>query len=228
MVKDPIFLICIGAYAPTLWGIYFTRRYSGNAGLRELFARLVRVRVPVAWLLSAIFLTPLCLTLTAGLAWLFTDQMPEFSARYLTPQLVLWTLALGGALNEELGWRGFALPRLLQRRSPLAASVGLGVVWAFWHLPLFFIPGSAQHGSFAYYVVLVVFLSIFMTAAHLSTRGSLLIAVLFHTSADATAGLWHFTRSTPWLALCAIFPWLIIAGAILIYGRASWFARSSQ
>jgi CAAX protease family protein len=226
LVKDPIFLICVGAYAPTTWGIYFTRRYSGNAGLHDLFARLVRVRVPIVWLLAAVFLAPLCYTLTAGLAALFTAPVPEFSARYLTSLFVLWTLALGGPLNEELGWRGFALPRLLQRRSPLAASVGLGVVWAFWHLPLFFISGSAQNGgSFALYVVMVVCFSTFMTAAHLRTSGSLLIAVLFHTSADAAAGLWHFTRNTPLLPLCALLPWLIVAGVILICGRASWFVR---
>jgi hypothetical protein len=227
LVKDPPFLMCVAAYAPTAWGIYLTRRYSGNAGLRDLFARLVRVRLPVAWLLAAVFLAPVCGTLTAGLARLFTGQVPEFSARYLTPQLVLWTLALGGPLNEEFGWRGFALPRLLQRRSPLAASVGLGVLWAFWHLPLFFLPGSAQYGgSFALYVVVVVCLSIFMTAAHLGTRGSLLIAVLFHTSADATSGLWHFTRSSPLLPLCFLLPWLVVAAAILICGRASWFVRA--
>jgi uncharacterized protein len=229
LVKDPIFLISVAAYAPTAWGIYLTRRYSGNAGLRDLFARLVRVRVPVVWLLAALFLAPLCFTLTAGLARLVTGQVPEFSARYLTPQFVLWVLALGGPLNEELGWRGFALPRLLQGRSPLAASVGLGVLWALWHLAAFFIPGSAQYGgSFAPYLVMVVCLAIFMTAAHLGTRGSVLIAVLFHTSADATSGLWHFTRNSPLLPLCVLLPWLIVAGAILIWGRASWFARPSQ
>jgi len=222
-------LLCVSAYAPTAWGIYLTRRYSGNTGLRDLFARLVQVRVPVVWLLAALFLTPLCSTLTAGLARLFTGQVPEFSPRYLTPQFALWTLALGGPLNEELGWRGFALPRLLQRRSPLGASVGLGVLWAFWHLPLFFIPGSAQYGaSFAFYVVFVVCLAIFMTAAHLGTRGSLFIAVLFHTSADATVGLWHYTRGGPLLLLCILLPWLIVAAAILTCGRASWFTRPSQ
>jgi hypothetical protein len=229
LVKDPPFLICVAAYAPTAWGIYLTRRYSGNAGLRDLFARLVRVRVPVVWLLAALFLAPLCFTLSAGLARLFTGQVPEFSAHYLTPQFVLWALALGGPLNEELGWRGFALPRLLQSYSPVAASLGLGVLWAFWHLPAFFIPGSAQYGgSFAPYVVLVVCLAIFMSAAHLGTRGSVLIAVLFHTSADASGGLWHYTRSSPLLPLCGILPWLIVAGAILIWGRGSWFTRPSK
>jgi membrane protease YdiL (CAAX protease family) len=226
LAKDPAFLGCVGAFAPTAWAIYFTRRTSGNAGLRDLFARLARVRVPVVWLLAAVFLAPLCYTLTAGLFALFTGHLPEFSARYLTPQFVLWVMALGGPLNEELGWRGFALPRLLQRLPPLAASVGLGVVWAFWHLPLFLDPRSAQYGgSFATYVVVVVCFSIFMTAAHLGTVGSLLIAVLFHTSADAAVGLWHYTRSTPLLPLCVVIPWLIVAGAILICGGASWLVR---
>ncbi len=226
VVKDPVFLICIGACAPSAWGVYFTRRDSGRAGLRDLFARLVRVRLPVVWFLAAVFLVPLCYTLTAGLARLFTGQVPEFSARYLTPQFLLWVMAFGGPLNEELGWRGFALPRLLQRRSPLAASVTLGVVHAFWHVPLFLLPGSAQHGlALATYVVIVVCLSVFMTAGHLGARGSLLIAILYHTSGDASAGLWHFTRNAPLLPLCVILPWLSVAGAIVISGRSSWFVR---
>ena len=234
---SPVLLICVGAYAPTAWGVYFTYRRSGGAGLRHLFARLLRVRVPIAWLLAAIFLAPLCFTLSAALDRLFTGQWPGFSISYLTPQFVLWILALGGPLNEEFGWRGFALPRLLQRRSPLAASVVLGLLWAFWHAPLFFILGSTQSGiSLANFVVGVVCVSIFMTAAHLSTRGSLLIAVLFHTSANVSLGMWHLAPSTPMLAherwisfqilyLCAMLPWIVVAGVILIWERASWFVR---
>ena len=226
---SPLLVTCVGAYAPTAWGIYFTHRHSGNAGLRDLFARLIRVRVPVAWLLAAILLKPLCETFTAGLATLFLGQTPAFSAHYLTPQFVLWVMVVGGPLNEELGWRGFALPRLLQKRSPLAASVGLGVVWAFWHLPLFFAPGWPGRGQWlTIYVVSVVCFSIFMTAAHLGTRGSLLIAVLFHTSGDAAALLWHYPSSTPWLQLCALLPWLIVAGTILTFKRASWLVSPSD
>ena len=82
LVKDPPFLMCVAAYAPTAWGIYLTCRYSGNAGLRNLFARLVRVRVPVVWLLAALFFAPLCSTLTAGLARLFTGR-PHCPSRNL-------------------------------------------------------------------------------------------------------------------------------------------------
>jgi len=237
---SPSLLICIGAYAPTAWGVYFTHRRSGGAGLRHLFARLLSVRVPIVWGLGAILLAPLCFTFSAVLVGLFTGRLPGFSPGYLTPQFVLGILALGGPLNEELGWRGFALPRLLQRRSPLAASVGLGVAWAFWHLPLFFIPGATQHGvPLANFVIVVVCFSVFMTAAHLRSRGSLLIAVAFHTSVNTSLGMWHFAPSAPtqsyerWISFqvlffCLMLPWILVAGVILICERRSWFVGSPR
>lgn len=232
--------ICIGAYAPTAWGLYFTHRRSGGSGLRHLFARFLPVRLPIVWVLGAILLAPLCFTFSAVLVRLFTGRLPGFSLEYLTPQFVLGILALGGPLNEELGWRGFALPRLLQRRSPLVASVGLGAAWAFWHLPLFFIPGATQHGvPLANFVIVVVCFSVFMTAAHLRSRGSMLIAVLFHTSVNISLGMWHFAPNAPtqsyerWVSfqvlfLSAMLPWILVAGVILICERRSWFVVSPK
>ena len=220
----PAALIAFGACAPSAWGIYLTRRRCGNAGLRELFARLGRVRVPVIWLIAAILLPALCNTLTAGLITWSTGRAPKFSAGYLTPQFILWVMAVGGPMNEELGWRGFALPRLLRVRSPLVASVGLGLIWALWHLPLFYVAGSAQRGGpLAAYIVTVICLSIFMTAAHLGTSGSLFVAVLIHTAADAAVLLWQ--PSAPYHPLCAVLPWLFVAGTIVFCGRAVWLTR---
>ncbi|HTL57204.1 MAG TPA: CPBP family intramembrane glutamic endopeptidase [Candidatus Limnocylindrales bacterium] len=226
--KDaPVALLTLGAYAPTAWGIYFTRRRCGNAGLRELFARLGRVRVPVIWLVAVILLPALCNTLTAGLITWSTGRAPKFSAGYLTPQFILWVMAFGGPMNEELGWRGFALPRLLQVRSSLVASVGLGLIWALWHLPLFFVAGSAQRGGpLAAYIVIVICLSIFMTAAHLGTGGSLLVAVLFHTAGDAAAPLWR--PSAPFNPLYGVLPWLFVAGTIVFCRRTVWLVRPSK
>jgi uncharacterized protein len=223
--KDaPVAWMTLGAFAPTAWGIYLTHRRFGIAGLRELFVRLGRVRVPVIWLLAVILLPPLCSTLMAGLITWSTGRAPKFSPNYLTPQFILWTMALGGPMNEELGWRGFALPRLLRARSPFVASVGLGLMWALWHLPLFYVAGSAQHGGpLAAYIVTVICFSIFMTAAHLGTGGSLFVAVLFHTAANATSLLWQ--PGTPYHPLCAVVPWLIVVGTIVFCGRAVWLAR---
>jgi hypothetical protein len=98
-----------------------------------------------------------------------------------------------GPLGEELGWRGFALPRLQERTGPLAGSLILGVLWAAWHLPLFFIPewtGSIDPAvlMLAYFSWVVPF-AVFMTWVFNHTKGSLITATLLHTALNAAIGL---------------------------------------
>jgi membrane protease YdiL (CAAX protease family) len=92
--------------------------------------------------------------------------------------LVLTTLFTGG--NEEPGWRGFALPRLLERLSPLNASLVLGVIWVAWHLPMFFNEEWGANNDFVWFLVNVLGLSIIMTWLFLRPRGSVIPAMLFH------------------------------------------------
>jgi membrane protease YdiL (CAAX protease family) len=83
-----------------------------------------------------------------------------------------------GPLAEELGWRGFLLPRLLNKYSPLIASVIAGLVWAAWHIEVFFSPLPAL----ALFTAGAVALSILMTVLFLHTRGSVLLAIVMHGS----------------------------------------------
>jgi membrane protease YdiL (CAAX protease family) len=83
-----------------------------------------------------------------------------------------------GPLAEELGWRGFLLPRLLSKYSPLLASVILGLVWAAWHINMFFSPIS----TLVLFTASAVALSILMTVMFLYTRGSVLLAIVMHWS----------------------------------------------
>src|SRR5262249_31108137 len=95
-----------------------------------------------------------------------------------------------GPIGEEFGWRGFALPRLLERYSPLNASVRLGLIHAAWHIPLFFIPGMPQtQVSFLLFALGVVSIAIFDTALYLRTGASLLLAILAHLLANVCGGL---------------------------------------
>ena len=86
-------------------------------------------------------------------------------------------------VGEEVGWRGFALPYLLGRWPALASSLVLGLVWALWHLPNFFLPGYPHHGlPFTAFVLLIVSYSVLFTWLSLRTDGSLPLAVVFHAA----------------------------------------------
>jgi membrane protease YdiL (CAAX protease family) len=99
---------------------------------------------------------------------------------------ILWLLTFG--LGEELGWRGYALPRLQKRRSALTATLILGVAWAFWHLPAFFYKDTyVAMGLMAGLPLLLISIlaaSIVFTWLYNSTPGSLLMVILFHAVFD--------------------------------------------
>jgi membrane protease YdiL (CAAX protease family) len=121
----------------------------------------------------------------------------------LTPALVpilvgefLRIAVLGGPFEEELGWRGFALPRLQSRWSAFRSAVALGVVWGLWHIPLYFISGTGQietaAGSGAAFAIVAFTvwttgLSVLFTWLFNQTGGSVLIAMLFHASVNLGA-----------------------------------------
>ena len=91
--------------------------------------------------------------------------------------LVVFVLVVG----EELGWRGFALPRLLARFGPWGASALLGAIWAAWHFPLFHLPGMPQFGApFLPFVGYTIALSLILTLLALQTHGSVVVATVFH------------------------------------------------
>jgi len=102
---------------------------------------------------------------------------------------------MGVPLFEEIGWRGFALPRLQQRWGPLAGTVVLGLVWAAWHLPNYFRPDwSSVNGQLSFSGVAVFFLaavafSVVITWVYNHTGGSILMAILVHASINFSQGL---------------------------------------
>jgi membrane protease YdiL (CAAX protease family) len=92
-------------------------------------------------------------------------------------------------VGEELGWRGYALPRLLAQRSALAASLILGVMWGAWHLPTFFVTGAPQYGlPFSAFVLLTMAYSVAIGWVYVHARGSVLIASLMHGAINLSQG----------------------------------------
>jgi membrane protease YdiL (CAAX protease family) len=93
----------------------------------------------------------------------------------------------GAGAGEEIGWRGYALPRLTTRFGLPIASILLGVIWACWHLPQFFIREADTYGqSFLVYVLQVTAMSVAFAWLYAKTNGSLLLTMLLHASVNNT------------------------------------------
>ncbi len=189
------------AFGPSLAAIVLVVITEGASGLRRLLGRLLVWRVNVLWY-AFVLLYPAILSLaTTGLYVLFGGQAPDYAnppvlriyplppellevgPLVLLPFVFLLTLFISSPMGEEIGWRGYALPRLQAKRGALTASVLLGLLWGLWHLPLYLTRSHPLSGEFfGWYLLGVVAVAILFTWVYNNTRGSLLLALLFHTS----------------------------------------------
>jgi membrane protease YdiL (CAAX protease family) len=125
-----------------------------------------------------------------------------------------YILFIGGG-QEELGWRGYALPRLQTRFNAFVSSLIVGAAWGVWHLPMMFIPGSSLYGaSIVSYLVLLVLQSIVLTWLYNST-GSTLVCVLYHTWSNFVAVYLMVDLYHPAYGLLALGVQLLIVVLIL-------------
>ena len=183
--------IGIGAAGPSLAGVICTAKDEGRTGVRRLFASLVRWRLAPRWY-ALCLVGPLAVALTAvALHRLAVGDDAKFHLEMATLVLTPPFLVVGlfiGPLQEELGWRGYALPRLIERWSSVPAALVLGVAWACWHLPLYAIAaGGQERAPLAAFLISVVALSVLYTWFWTVTSGSLVIALLLHSSTNAAA-----------------------------------------
>ena len=179
---------------PTLSAFIMTATTEGREGVRRLLGRLVLWRVGFRWYLFALLGVPLIMLVGT---MIYSGDLPNLGAlggpSYLLSYLGTYALVvvLGGPLFEEIGWRGFALPRMERLHGPILASVILGVLWALWHLPEFLVPTwAASSGGggilgITLFIVTAVTFTIVITWVFNNTRASVLLAILVHTSIDA-------------------------------------------
>jgi membrane protease YdiL (CAAX protease family) len=132
---------------PTLSAFVVTGATEGREGVRLLLGRIVLWRVGFRWYLFVLVGTPAILVLST---LVMPGAFASFQAEAVPRVLFLYVLAgffflfAGGPFFEEIGWRGFALPRLQALYGPLVGSFVLGVLWGLWHLPLFLIPSGTR------------------------------------------------------------------------------------
>jgi len=187
----PILGLFVG-YGFVAASLIMTGIVSGKAGIAALLRRLLIWRVGLPWYGVVLFGAAAINLGATGIHVLLGGAMPDFTqpfARQLVgPSLNLWVAALIFmvyqvlANGEEIGWRGYALPRLQERYSALVASLIIGAIWAFWHLPKFLTAGDAHDYSFWFFALHEIGLAILFTWVFNNTGGSLLMALLFHAA----------------------------------------------
>jgi membrane protease YdiL (CAAX protease family) len=176
-------LTIVGAFGPALAALWVTARSSGRDGVRALLGRVLQRPVAARWILFAV-LAMAVVKLTAALLHRLTlGAWPPFGRDpwLLIPVAIAFSTPF--QLGEELGWRGFALPRLSSRMGLRAASLVLGAIWAVWHLPQFFIAEGDSYGqSFWVFCCGVVAISVIMAWLFAHVNGSLWPLMLFHSA----------------------------------------------
>lgn len=209
-----VYVALVALFGPAV-AAFVTAATSGREAWRDLLARLTMWRVPLRWYLIAALLPVVISLVRTGLELL--AGAPR--AVHLMPISFLSLIVFALVVGEEIGWRGFALPYLMKRFSPWLASVILGVMWALWHLPLFFMSSMPQYGTpFASYIPYLIALSVILTWLVQRTNGSVVIATVFHgavntfgvviVGADAiTRGWWNAISYAIAAAFIGVVAW---------------------
>ncbi len=183
--------IQLGALSSSLAAIVLVLVEGRKGALRELLGRCLIWRVGIRWwaiaLLFAVFPSVAALylfDLFGGPTVDWSELPPLYT---LVPMFIFLTIAAG--IGEEFGWRGFLLPRLQSRHNALVSGLIVGVVWAIWHIPMFFIKGTNQYDlqsdggllpAVLGYSIFVIFSSIQFTWVFNNTKGSVLLAAVLH------------------------------------------------
>ena len=230
----PTLLFYLGVFAPALVAVALTARHQGRSGVGALLSRLIQLRAGFRWYAFALtYMAAIKLT-AAIIHRLAAGEWPRFFGEplYLMVAATIGSTVLFGQAGEEVGWRGYALPRLAARFGLAGASVVLGIIWASWHLPLFFIPGIETTGqSFALYVIGVTALSVAIAWLYAHTNGSLFLTMLMHSAINNTKDIvvsGALTPANPFVLRASLLGWLtagllwICAGFFLLRMRAQF------
>jgi membrane protease YdiL (CAAX protease family) len=168
-----------------LLALLLTERREGREETRTLIGRIFKWHVGARWYVFAIGFI-IATKLTAALVYrLMTGEWPRFGTEPLILMFAPLFVSTWVQAGEELGWRGYALPRLWARFGLGTASVILGIIWAVWHLPLFFFPAGDTRGqSFPLYFLQVIALSVAAGWLYWRTGGSLFLVMLMHAAVN--------------------------------------------
>jgi len=213
-----IILFLLGGFVPSGVALILFRLFEGKEGFKRFLKRTFQFNLGWRWYLITILVVAF-----GGIGQIIINRLLgnqfKFSL-YLSQLPSLLPLFFLGPLSEELGWRGYLLTKLQEKWSALASSVTVGVVWALWHLPLFFMKGTSQYElqiPFIGFLAGLISVSVLMTWINNNTRNSLWAAILFHWLYTFTVQVnsTGITRSSLYNRF-EYLPYVILAIAVLI------------
>ncbi len=208
----------LGLCGPTLAALFLSALLYGREGAVDLLKRIGRWRVGIGWYLFAI-LSTLALGLAArGIHSLAFGGTPALNLQIMWVQI----LVLPAGLPEEYGWRGFALPHLLQRHSAVASSLIIAVFWALWHIPISPILNDATF--LGLFLLEVIPLTVLFSWLYINSHGSILLVVIFHFVANAVVEVLSIPHSVSLWAIYVGMNWLLVAFLAARYG-VTWLSR---
>ena len=232
----PMGAVLLGAWAPSLSALVLSRVLHGPGGAMALLRRLWVFRACPRWYLFVIFSPAIFvdLALVPHLALggempspTFPPGVPENLGLVLLPLFFLINIFVGGPIAEELGWRGFAFPRLQEHTSALRASLWIGLIWGIWHIPFFLVPGAntvVGHIPLWAFVLLTTAWSVLYGWVYNYTKGNLVLMVLYHAAINTTLGIFGPANAEAngkgpgLLVLTILVTWLIVGLVAKRYG----------
>jgi uncharacterized protein len=218
-----ILMLPVMLLGPSLAGIVLTRIVDGKDGLRDLFSRMFLARVPAGWYTA--LLIPPVLVLTV-LIFLQRFVSPVFAPNRFFIGILF---GIPAGLLEEIGWMGYAFPKMRSQRNGLAPGMFLGLLWALWHLPVIDYLGTATpHGAdwlpfFLAFTLVMTAMRVLIGWIYTNTK-SVLLAQLMHVSSTGSLVIFSAPRVTAlqevmWYALYGTALWVVVAIVVKKFGR---------
>ena len=208
-------LLLLGTFAPSLMALAVVAWREGSTGVRSLLRPILHWRVGAKWYVFAVAFMAAVKLAVALVHRLVAGVWPALGHEVPIVILAAILISTPTQSGEEIGWRGYALPRLAERIGFRFGSLVLGVIWAFWHLPLFFLPGADKYGQpFPVWALGSIALSVALAWLYANTNGSLLLAMLMHSAVNQTLGIVPSVSpiaSNPFTLKASLVPWLTTA-----------------
>jgi uncharacterized protein len=213
----------LGTLGPAVSAILVSSLIGGKRQVKALLGQIGRWRVRWTWYAAAGLVFPALIFIVARI-YLFLPGAQPLPFQQVSPGSLLVTMIILtiSVMGEEIGWRGFALPRMQENWTALKSSLVLGTIWTIWHLPFWVVLGELEQFGAGYWILSWAWItagSIYITWLMNNTGNSLLMALLFHWSYNlVSVGYLPITTVIPAYIIFIIFAWAIVLGLLSIFG----------